>query len=158
MARNFASLVFSALLLAGPLPALATVERAPVLVSITGSELQDMGYKADLGTDSVGDPLLTSAADGAEFQIFFFECDTSVPKECGSLMFRAGYDLPNGIALETVNAWNVESRLGRAWVDEDGDPFLEMNVNVMHGVTPENLRDTIDWWIVSLTAFHERIG
>ena len=38
------------------------------------SALKDAGYKAKLGTDAVGDPMITSAVAGTTFQIFFYNC------------------------------------------------------------------------------------
>ena len=37
-------------------------------------------------------------------------------------------------------------RFGKAYLDLDGHPTIEMNVNLSKGVSRENLDDTLDWW------------
>lgn len=136
-------------------PALAaeTVDAADPakLVSI----IRDLGYRAVLETDGVGDPMITSSVGGTDFSIFFFGCTNG--EDCKTLLFKAGYDLDPGTTLDVVEAWNEGTLYGRAYLDDEDDPWLEMSVNMFGGVSRENFEDTYDWWEVIVGDFEDRI-
>ena len=46
----------------------------------------------------------------------------------------------NRASIEHMNRWNTEKRFSRAYIDKDGDPTLEYDVDFEGGVTPENVR------------------
>ena len=46
-----------------------------------------------------------------------------------------------------------DKKFGKAYLDQDGDPRLEMTVNLDYGVTQRNLDDTFDWWTKALARF-----
>lgn len=138
----------------------APVAAAAQLVDATDAErlatiIRDLGYRARLDTDGVGDPLIASSVGGTDFNIYFFGCTDGAA--CKSLLFKVGYDLTDGTTLEVVNDWNAMSLFGRAYRDEDGDPWLEMPVNLDGGVSLFNFQDTFDWWEVILEEFEDHI-
>ncbi|MEZ5722580.1 MAG: YbjN domain-containing protein [Paracoccaceae bacterium] len=58
-----------------------------------------------------------------------------------------------------MNTWNAEKRFGKAFLDDEGDLVIEMNVNLWSGVSENNpQRDTFDWWRVVIESFEEYIG
>jgi hypothetical protein len=119
--------------------------------------LQAGGYQAKLGTDKVGDPMITSAASGTTFQIFFYNC--TAHKECATVQFHSGYDFNKPLPLETINAWNSSQRFGRAYLDKENDPILEMDVDLDDGgVTPLLFIDNMEFWTSILGKFEQHIG
>lgn len=120
-----------------------------------GTIIRDLGYRARIDMDGVGDPMIASSVGGTDFNIYFFGCTQRAG--CKSLLFKVGYDLASGTTLEVVNAWNETSLFGRAYRDEDGDPWLEMSVNMDGGVSLFNFQDTFDWWEVVLEKFEDHI-
>ncbi len=120
------------------------------------SVIQDIGYRAVLDADGAGDPMIRSAAGGTDFLIYFFGCNDGTA--CKWLLFKAGYDLADGTTLATVNAWNANTLFGRAHLDDENDPWLELGVTLDGGVTRENFADVVDWWDVARAAFEEHIG
>src|SRR5690606_11183174 len=120
--------------------------------SVLADVLQELGYRAMLGTDGGGDPLITSSADGSEFRIYFYGCSNG--QMCKSIQFSRGYDMDAGMSLEQVNVWSREYRFGKVYLDDDLDPFIEMDVNLdFGGVSRENFADTFDWWLVTVREF-----
>lgn len=117
--------------------------------------IQALGYRAQLTTDEVGDPMISSSVSGTDFTIFFYGCEDNAA--CKLLLFRVGYDLPEGTTLEVVNAWNKNEVVGRAHLDEENDPWLEMVVNMDGGVSRANFEDTFDWWEVTVAKFEQHI-
>jgi hypothetical protein len=119
--------------------------------------LQKAGYRAELGADKGGDPMITSGASGTTFQIYFYNCTAN--KDCATVQFHSGYDLKTATPLETLNEWNRDERFGRAFLDKDNDPVVEMDVDLDDGgMSPELFIDNIEFWTAILTDFEKRIG
>ncbi|MFC1660765.1 YbjN domain-containing protein [Gemmatimonadota bacterium] len=55
--------------------------------------------------------------------------------------------------MEKVNKWNKEKRFSCAYLDEDGDPHLELDLDLEGGVTEEAVRRFIKVSGVSLMSF-----
>ena len=117
--------------------------------------IQALGYRAKLDTDALGDPKIVSSVGGTDFSIYFYGCTEN--SACKALLFKVGYDLIDGTTLEVVNDWNETSLFGRAYLDEEGDPWVEMAVNMDGGVARFNFEDTFDWWEVVVGQFETHI-
>ena len=115
---------------------------------MTGPEvvswLQKGGYKAELTKDESGDPMINSAADGHNFKIYFYDCDAA--KRCKALQFSAGFDLKEPLKYEKINEWNRKNRYLKAYLDDDGDPYVQYDVNVNAGRTITGLDDDFGVW------------
>ena len=119
--------------------------------------LQQEGYSAKLGVDKVGDPMITSSVSGTTFQIYFYNCTDH--KACATITFHSGYDLKTGIGLEKVNEWNRGKRFGRAYLDKEDDPILEMDVDLDDGGMSQALFiDNLQFWTSVLGEFEKHIG
>jgi len=119
--------------------------------------LQKEGYAAKLGVDKVGDPMITSGASGTTFQIFFYNCTDH--KACATVSFHAGYDLTTNVGLEKINEWNRSKRFGRAYLDKENDPILEMDVDLDDGGMSQALFiDNLQFWTSVLGEFEKHIG
>jgi hypothetical protein len=60
--------------------------------------------------------------------------------------------------LERINAWNREHRFSRAYLDADGDPVLEADLDLSGGVAEGVIRAFLDLFEESLRAFAAWIG
>jgi hypothetical protein len=119
--------------------------------------LQKAGYAAKIGTDKVGDPMITSGASGTAFQIFFYNCKAG--RDCATVTFHSGYDLKSSIGLERINEWNRGKRFGRAYLDKVDDPILEMDVDLDDGGMSSALFiDNVEFWTSVLGEFERHIG
>ena len=123
------------------------------LVSI----IRALGHSAELEADEVGDPLIRAEVGGTRFAIVFYGCDESRHDNCHFLLYRVGYDLADGTALDVVNRWNATQLVGRAYLDEVNDPWLEMAWNLRGGVSASNFESTLEWWKVSVGKFERHI-
>lgn len=117
--------------------------------------VQGLGFQAKLEKDNAGDPVIRSSSSGVDFSIYFYDCKSN--KRCKSLHFTAGYDLPDGTSLDAMQQWNAEKRFASAYLDEEGDPFLQMDVNTDGGITHENFEKWVDLWQSLKGEFEERI-
>jgi hypothetical protein len=122
---------------------------------MTGPEvaawLQKAGYKAELTKDETGDPLIDSAAEGHKFKIYFYDC--SEAKRCKALQFSAGFDLKTPLTLEKTNEWNRKNRYLKAYLDDEGDPYVQYDVNVNAGRTTAGLDDDFGVWTGMIDDF-----
>lgn len=116
--------------------------------------LQAKGYKAEVGRDGGGDPMISSALDGSAFKVLFYRCETG---RCTSIQFSAGFDLDKGLSLAKINLWNRENRFGRGWLDDEMDPYVDLDVDLEHGATTESLTNLVERWEVLMPAFKKFI-
>lgn len=149
-------LAMAALAAAWAVPAQAQMVRAQDPGTLVRA-LQQGGYAAKLGTDKVGDPMITSGVSGTTFQIFFYNCTDH--KACATVQFHSGYDLSTAVGLERINEWNRSQRFGRAYLDKENDPILEMDVDLDDGGVSHLLFiDNIEFWTSILGNFERHIG
>jgi hypothetical protein len=131
------------------------------LISATNPEsvakvLRDKGYRAELTKDSEGDPLIKSGAEGVNFLLLFFNCTDG--KSCATVQFYAGFDRQGSFSLEKLNEWNRTKRFGRAYRDNEGDPVIEMDVDMDDGGMSKALfEDNVEFWTSLLSSFQKFI-
>ena len=77
---------------------------------------------------------------------------------CESLLLYAGFSTDNPPSLELVNEWNREKRFSRAYLDEEGDPVLEADLDLAGGVADGAIRAFLDLFEENLRAFAAWIG
>ncbi|MDJ0277025.1 YbjN domain-containing protein [Sphingomonas sp. 2R-10] len=98
--------------------------------------LREAGYRAVLDKDNSGDPLVKSGAAGVDFSVYFYNCTAN--KACKTVQFHAGF-VKKGVTLDTINTWNATHRFARAYLDDEKDPRIEMDVDLDHGGLPTKL-------------------
>ena len=118
--------------------------------------MEENGFQVELTKDKSGDPLIRSTDKQEPFSIQFYKCTDG--KDCQFMQFISGWDMPNGVQLQTLQDWNSKKVWGQAYRDDKKDPWLALPVNLKGGVTAENLSDTIDWWKTLLKQYAEFIG
>jgi hypothetical protein len=118
--------------------------------------LQGLGYQARLEKDSVGDPVIRSSMEGVSYSIVFYGCESG--SKCKYLNFSMGFDLTNGIESSRINDWNRNNIFGKAYLDEENDPFINISVTTVGGLGTENFADLVDWWRVVVSQFKTHIN
>jgi hypothetical protein len=151
------ALAAAALALAGATSAAAAAyPDGGVTAAQVAAVLQANGYKAEISKDSQGDPLISSAAEGTSYKIHFYGCH-STPR-CAAVEFLVGFDLPNGMTMDKVNKWNRDGRFAHAYLDDENDPYLQLDLNTSPGFTSESLGSYVDTWTAWLPKFKTYIG
>ena len=135
---------------------IATAEITATDANVVMKAMQDFGLIATMDVDGQGDPKVSSRVSDTKFSVYFYGCQDN--DNCSSILIKAGYDLNNGISALKINEWNREKRFAKAYIDDEGDPFLEMDVNLdFDGVGNKNFEDTLDWWRLLVEDFEEFI-
>lgn len=119
--------------------------------------LQQAGYRAVIGVDNVGDPMIDSSAAGVDYSIYFYGCNEG-GSNCQSIQFSSGYDLDRGTSFQAMNDWNAAQRFGFAYLDSESDPYVNMDVNMAYGVSTDNLLDVFAVWDQVLSDFQTHIN
>jgi hypothetical protein len=123
----------------------------PELVKI----LQDAGYRAKLDTDKDGDPMVRTGMNGLNVYIYSYDCEHH---RCGSLQLSVGVDMKQGTAPAVINKFNIDYRYGRAYLDNDNDPFLLFDFEVRNTHHEQYIASQLDTWEDLLGAFTDAIG
>lgn len=121
--------------------------------------LQGAGFQAKLDKDKIGDPMITSAYSGSTFVIYFYGCKNNVG--CATIQFVTSYDSKDGAGppLEKINAWNLNQRFGNAFIDKEGDPVLNMDLDLDDGGMSSALfTDNLEFWTAVMAGFEKHIG
>ena len=146
-------LAIGGLLLAGSVRAdVSASDPATVL-----SEMRDAGFPATMHVDSNGDPLIKSKVSRSNFGVYFYGCNDD-GKHCSSIQFGAGYRMSEGLNNSVASDWNRTKRLGKAYVDDDGNPHLKMDINLVGGISADNFEANLEWWRVAIDRFENHIG
>lgn len=59
--------------------------------------------------------------------------------------------------LADVNKWNKDKRYSRAYIDDDGDPVLELDLDMAGGVTAARIKDFISTVKLSVSLFSSEV-
>jgi len=158
---RFGTLILGALLAAGLAPAAHAANTAPALID--GNSTDDIlnlarGYgSAILGTQASGAPKITGKIEGQPYTIYFSSCDDKTHRDCEDLDFYAAYPGSSPDA-DKINGWNRDTRFARAYIDSNGDAGMDMDINLVHGVSPDNMDSTLSLWAQLVKKFTAFVG
>ena len=145
--------------------ALAMIAAAPVHAQLVRAQdpqsvvdaMQAAGYTAKLGVDRLGDPKIDSSVSGTNFVVFFYNCTGN--RDCATVQFHSAFDMPTPLTLDLINEWNRSQRFGRAYLDKENDPTIEMDVDLDDGGLSRALfEDNLEFWASVLGKFERHIG
>ena len=118
--------------------------------------LESQGWPATLVTKDGDDPYIESNRNGLKFLVLFMNCEDN--RNCKTLQYYMGFSDAKDVSLDRLNQWNRTKRFARAYRDDEGDPVLEMDVDVdFAGITRENLSETLNTWSSLMDSFREYV-
>jgi hypothetical protein len=96
--------------------------------------MKGAGYTADVDTDNVGDPRITTELNGWQVRILFYGCDEQTHGGCDSVQLSTGFDRTNAMdpsrALSIAQRW----RYVAVSLDDEGDPYLKWDIVTDKGI------------------------
>lgn len=140
----------------------ASAHEAGVSTCDVLSALAAQGLDGFPGVDG-GAPVIdvhgaTSPAGDLPFQIRLSDCDSGETPACEIIRFSATFDAAGPFPIEPINEWNLQSPAGRADVDADGDPYLELTLRARGLSVEEDLNETLEAWLAAVSAFSSFVG
>ncbi len=109
------------------------------------SMMDEEGYAVSIDAD--GDIL---------WKIEGASCYILVAADKESLLFKVAFS-DTDTTLEAVNRWNQTVRYSRSYLDEDDDPVLELDLDLVGGVTRERIYDFLKTCRASFDAWHDEV-
>lgn len=153
MNRNVLGAALAALALAGPAAAENLLASNPDAVM---QAMQAEGFLVTRDTADDGTPRLSSRVSDSTFRVYFYGCEAE--EACTSVQFSAGYDLDGALSAARMNQWNSENRFSRALIDDEGDPFLRMDVMMAQdGIGGGNFAELLEIWRLLIEDFERFI-
>lgn len=111
--------------------------------------------EASLTTQSNGDPQITGKIGSVDYQVYFRNCTNN--KNCEDINFYLGF-LDIKPSLEEINDWNFNKRFSRAYLDQDKDACIEMDIDMVQGVSTKYLDSQFGLWKMVVEQFSEHVG
>jgi hypothetical protein len=105
---------------------------------------------AELSEGPEGNPMIRGELDGLTYAVFFSNCTDN--KNCEDLNFYAGFANTRP-GLDTINSWNREKRFGRAYLDHEDDACVEMDLDLVQGVSAAYLESQFTLWSLVVGEF-----
>ena len=118
--------------------------------------VESQGWPATIVAKPGDDPHIESTRDGVKFLVLFMNCTEN--KNCKTLQYYMGFSDAKDVPLDKFNKWNKEKRFARAYKDNDGDPVLEMDIDLdFAGIPRENVGETFNTWGALMDSFREYV-
>lgn len=136
-----------ALLVAVPTAPAALLEK--VIDTITAEQLLDF-------MDNEGYAVELNESGFVQWKLDGFRCQIFVAKDNESIQFHSSFGDGNA-TLKRINAWNSTKRYSRTYLDDDGDPHLELDLDMCGGVTLDRIRDFLKTCKVSFPAWRTEV-
>lgn len=150
ISRTFAVLAAAGIFAATPAHA-ELVSADPGAVKVI---IESRGWPAKLVRNGTDNPYIESKSNGRKFVILFMNCSDG--RNCKTLQYYLGFSDASNASLNRMNQWNKEKRFARAYLDNDGDPVLEMDVDLdFNGIPRENLGETFNTWASLMDSFRD---
>src|SRR5699024_5453586 len=145
----------------GVMAPVAHAQNGPEMVVGDANQIAELMAAAGLATERrLGDddtPLLEGQIDGYSFQVHFYGCNSD--HICDAIQFASGFAEDHAVEYELMDRWNREYRFGRAYLDDEDDPWIEMDINLEgDGVSVSNFKESLAYWQSVMTAFVTHIG
>ncbi|HEY4529230.1 MAG TPA: YbjN domain-containing protein [Luteimonas sp.] len=152
--RTLTAGLLAPMLALAAVPALADTGRG-----VTGPEamavLQAMELEPELLTDSAGDPMIRFRASDLNAYLNFYDCEGG---RCGSMQLEVGLDLENGTSLHVANVFNSRYRYARMLLDDEMDPYLRYDFEVLHADHAAHIRSQVGVFTQLLGDFTRSVG
>lgn len=118
--------------------------------------LASEGFEAVLSKQDTGAVQIKSSAAGESFWLYFEACEADYTG-CEVITLSTGFDFDTPQTEAVFGDWNRQ-KISKAYLDEEGDPYVEFSINMLHGVSRENFVDTLNWFAMEMAAFMDQIG
>lgn len=157
--RKFASwtaisLAATALLATAPAHAELISPRDPEAIRAL---IEAHGWPATLNRPDDENPFIESELSGVKFLVFFMNCNDN-HRRCTTIKYYMGFSDAKDATFEEMNDWNKAKRFGRAFIDDEGDPVLEMDLDLdFKGLPRENVNESLNIWASLMDAFYDHL-
>lgn len=120
-------------------------------------KMLEAGFATTPNNMDDGTPKLDGRLEGWSYSVYFYGCDSD--NRCDAIQFAAGFDSETPFAYDPINDWNAANRYGRAYLDNEQDPWVEMDIHMEGaGISEETFEESLAVWRTVMTSFVKHIG
>lgn len=120
------------------------------------SAMKAAGYPVTMSKDKGGDPIIKSQAEGLSFGIAFYGCKENA--NCTNVSLFTAFAAAKKPTWQQINEWNRQRRFGRVYTDEEGDPVIQLEVDLDDGgMSPALFVDNIEWFTVAAISVRDTL-
>lgn len=102
-------------------------------------------------------PYIEARHNNMKYLVIFMNCDDD-RKNCKTVQYYLGFTDAKNLDLAKFNHWNSSHRFARAYRDDEGDPVLEMDVDLdPAGLAIENVGESLNTWTSLMDSYREYI-
>lgn len=146
------------LALVASLAMLAPLAQAEALVDAANpAALYELarGYgSAELGKSERGNPKIKGRMDGMAYTIFFLQCEKG--EKCRDVQLSAGWS-GYDVSQAQIADWNSSKNYSKAYLDDENDPILEMDIVMSPGMSPAAFERALGLWKKALRDFRKEV-
>jgi Putative bacterial sensory transduction regulator len=114
--------------------------------------LKGAGHMLEIKTAD-GERYISSEIAGYKYALLFFGCDDT-KKNCKSVQFFVAFTPKTKPTLDAMNGYAKDHRWGRIYLDKDGDPAMEFDLDLEQGGMSEELfLDNVAYWEAIVGGF-----
>jgi len=121
------------------------VETEGVLLRVTGQDLVRIMQREGYAAKMIEEGFVSWMVEGFKTQLF-------VDDDGQSLQFHSSFS-DVGADLAAVNEWNRRKRYSRSYLDDEGDPHLELDLDLAGGVSEARVVDFLKTCHISFTRW-----
>jgi hypothetical protein len=117
--------------------------------------IRGKGFEVETTKDKGGDPMLRAEGKGYKFMVLFYGCTSG--RNCATVGLYAGWTGASA-DVDSINEWNRTNRFGRAYIDKENDPAVEMDIDLDDGGMSRLLfEDHIEFWLSVMANYSKYI-
>jgi hypothetical protein len=91
-----------------------------------------------------------------QWKVDGYRCQVFVADDSQAVQFHVSF-ADGDATLKKVNLWNATKRFSRTYLDDDGDPHLELDLDLAGGVTKARILDYLRTCKVSLATWCDQV-
>ncbi|GAB1575980.1 DUF945 family protein [Bordetella petrii] len=125
--------------------------------AIIGGILDETGVSYETEVSESGIPFIKidpTDTGASSVRVDFNDCDEA-SSSCSDLMLRAVVASARPIPLARINDWNTRNRWTRAYLEDNKNAVLEMDVNAYGGIGGDSASYLVGTFLTTLPAFAE---
>ena len=122
---------------------------ASVLQSISRDQLTALMAEEGYSTSIDKDGDIVWKIEGFKSYLFILD-------DGAALQFHSSF-INDGATLKKINEWNQSKRYSRSYLDDDGDPTLELDLDLAGGITRERIKDYLKTCRASFNAWYAEV-
>jgi putative sensory transduction regulator len=129
---------------------------ALVTGGMTVEEVIEVFGQEGMTAKKVDETEIAAKGWGYAFDVMGYHCNSQ--NRCTEFLLLVGFDLPNGFPLKKINEWNESQPAGRAYLDDENDPFLDHSISISSPRDAGAFREGLLLWLNALEDFEKFIA